>query len=179
MEKIDKIIKTVYLRGQIDSESTSEAIATILSPEENDILLVINSGGGDAHDGIALLDAIKWSQKNVSALAIGKCFSMAFNIFVCCKKRFSFENTFFMTHGVATNLDGRFNHHDINTFLDQHQKLDQKLVKDIVKHSKIKEKFLRDAINSKKDVFFTAEEGMKLRFVDRIVKKPNDLLNFL
>lgn len=179
MEKVDKIIKTLYLRGEINTDSTAEVIGELLSPESQDILLVINSPGGDAHDGLAVLDAIHWSGKNVSALAIGKVFSMAFNIFVSCQKRFSFENTIFMTHGVGTNLDGRFSHVDIEGFLKQHKNLDEKFLKDIVKRSRLKEKDLRNAIEKKQDLFFTAKEGLKGGFIDRIVKKQNDLVDFL
>ena len=68
------------------------------------IYLYINSVGGDAIPGFALVDAIVSSATPVIAVGVGLIASMAYYIFIGCSKRYAFENSVFLQHDGALNI---------------------------------------------------------------------------
>ena len=72
--------RLIYLKGAIDDESAAEFIKNIRLMDhvtDKDITVLINSEGGDVHQGMAIYDAIKECNSKVITHAVGPCYSMA------------------------------------------------------------------------------------------------------
>lgn len=163
----------------IDDEITSDIFRNItmfivkinavdigLPPEKREpIKIVINSGGGSVLDGLGLIDCIKASVTPVTTVAMGYCFSMAFNIFVAGDKRVAMPNSSFLCHDGETGVyNSTTKTKDTMKF---YEKVDERLDKMIAARSKMTVKYLDDV--KRQENFWFADEGKELGFVDYII----------
>lgn len=99
---------TIMITGEINPEMAHEVIQQLLYLEttsSKDIFVYINSQGGCVVSGLAILDALRQSKKNIKTLGIGMCASMG-ALLLCsgAKKgnRFMLPHCQVMFHEVST-----------------------------------------------------------------------------
>lgn len=71
--------RIISLSGDIDEEKAVEFIKNIRildHTSSQDITILINTGGGEVHQGMAIYDAIKECKSKVITHAVGPCWSM-------------------------------------------------------------------------------------------------------
>jgi len=93
--------RLIYLEGSIDEDSAGEFIRNIRLMDhvtDKDITVLINSSGGDVHQGMAIYDAIKECKSKVITHAVGTCYSMASIIFQAGDERLISSNATLMIH---------------------------------------------------------------------------------
>lgn len=108
-------LRILSLRGEVNEETTGEIIDYILgfNAEDSDIPveqripieLHIQSVGGSVLDGISLIDIILSSKTPIYTYCDGYAESIAFVIFVVGHKRFGYEHSTFMYHGMSMQND--------------------------------------------------------------------------
>lgn len=96
---------TIVLRGEVTPESTAKVAADLLSHPDKTVYLYISSPGGSVEAGLALIDIIKNSGKNVKCIA-GFAASMAFAILQVCDERLVLERSVLMQHVPSYGLEG-------------------------------------------------------------------------
>lgn len=104
----DRQDRILYLDGEVDDDVLHTLIMQIAKINGEDcgkpiehrtpITLIINSGGGNAIVGMALINAIQSSNTPVIGVCLGICASMAFGIFAVCHTRLSVPDATFMVH---------------------------------------------------------------------------------
>ena len=104
----DRHNRVLYLDDYIDDNILHTLILQIAKFNGEDfgkpvekrvpITLIINSGGGAAFIGMALVNAIQNSTTPVIGVCLGICASMAFAIFAVCHLRISVPDAVFMVH---------------------------------------------------------------------------------
>jgi ATP-dependent protease ClpP protease subunit len=171
----DLNLKKIYLFGEITEESSKEIVSEIMNCK-TDILLVINSSGGDVDSGNSIINAINWCDKNIYTLGNGAVYSMAFQIFLHGKKRFSMPNTIFMFHDVKYDLSDYQNLNDLEDFIKFEKKQKRKLNIDIYKKTKIPKKIVEKIIKEKKDLYINNEQALIYNIIEGIVDSKQNLL---
>lgn len=75
----------------------------LLNQEPGEIILQINSSGGNFKRALNLYDVIIHSPNEVRAVVTGRVMSAAVLILLACKKRWASENSQFLIHEVSFN----------------------------------------------------------------------------
>ena len=99
--------RLIDLSGDIDEESASRFIKNIRLLDhvtDKDIKVLINTEGGDVHQGLAIIDAIRECQSKVTTHAVGNCWSMGAAILQAGDKRLVSTNATVMIHAGKVKL---------------------------------------------------------------------------
>lgn len=182
-DKIEKDLyesRKIYLNEYISQHSFETVIpfiehinlkdddAGIEPSKRKPIELVINSGGGSFHDGVAIISAIKRSETPIAGTVYSYAYSMGLAILMACERRYMSRYGSLMYHEVATGIDG--NNSQIkrtNKELDRIQKIYDDL---IVHNSKVTQEMLEDQKEKIADWTIDFEEAMKLGLVHGAVE---------
>ncbi len=96
--------RRLFLDDNITSEQAVQmirAIANMNKAGTEDILLQINSNGGNAVGGLQAYDALRFSRAPILGLVTGDCLSTALVLLQGCSLRFALEHSRFLFHHVA------------------------------------------------------------------------------
>lgn len=131
------------------------------------IYIHVNSYGGSIFHGLAGMDAIISTKKDVEVITVvdGCCASAATFLTVVGSKRTINPNAYMLIHQLSSAMWGKF-----EEFKDEMHNLERLMaaIKNIyLKHTKIPEAMIDDML--KHDLWFSAEECVKYGLVDEIV----------
>jgi len=171
----DLNLKKIYLFGEITEESSREVVSQIMNCE-SDIILFINSSGGDVDSGNSIINAINWCDRNVYTVGNGAVYSMAFQIFLYGKKRFSMPNTLFMFHDIKYDVSDYKSLNDLEDFIKFEKKQKQILNCDVYKKTKIPKKIVEKIIKEKKDLYINNENALKYNIIESIISTKQNFL---
>ena len=134
--------------------------------EMGDVVVRINSPGGDVFDGASIFNALTSHKGTVTTRVEGIAASMASVIAMAGKKVQAYSNTMLMIHNAWTIAAGnQYEFADLSEFL---AKVDSDIVMDAYKKkTKKSDKELCEMMKS--TTYMTAEEAMGHRFIDEIV----------
>lgn len=167
----------VYLYGVIgydwwtDTDNTAQRFIQDLNAaaEKNDTIeLHINSVGGDVHEGIAIMSAIRDCVKTVDAYIDGIAYSMAGPIALSCDSVKMASNALFMAHSASTFAWG--NAVQLREQADVLEKYDDALADAFAKRLDISKDDVKSKYFDGKDHFYTAEEALAEGFVDEVLE---------
>lgn len=159
-EVIEKII-------EINNYDAQMSIVNTYEPEP--IEIYINSPGGTATDGFAIIGAMEMSKTPIITYGLGLVASVALAIFVKGDLRISSRFTRFMYHSVAYGAYGYIKDHE-----DAHKESNilQRMYDSMFEGTGITEEMMRRARNKKEDLFFSATQAKKFGIVDEIIEDP-------
>lgn len=167
---IDAASRTLYLGGGIDADSSERTVKGLhlLDRTSGDIFLKLTSWGGEWAEGLAIFDAIKTCQNQVTITTYGIAGSMAGVIFQAADIRRMTPNASLMVHYGTESLDD----HALNITRQAAWNEKQcRLMEDIFL-SRIQEKAPMSRTQFRRrfsfDVFLTAEEALSLGLADEI-----------
>ena len=130
------------------------------------IWLIINSPGGDAIIGSALIDVIDQSLTPVYTLGVGMVASAAFCIYICGKKRYAFPNTTFLMHDGNVTISNSTN--KARDTMEYCEELERRSKENILSHTNITEETYKDNFN--KELYMYADDKAKeLGCVDYVI----------
>lgn len=163
-----------FLSGEIDVESSSEAIKFILEANLSDnqnydhLTLIVNSPGGTFEDGFALIDIMQGSKLPVRTVGIGIIASMGLLIFLNGKKgcRILTPNTLIMSHqwgGISIGKE-----HELVASHKEHDIITNIVLRHYKKNTNLKEKDIRKYLLPPHDVWLTAQEALQMGICDDI-----------
>lgn len=174
---LDKRI--VMLFGPIDKVLAQKIIAQLLYLDtiNNDpILMVINSPGGDADAGFAILDIMRALKSPVKTLANGIAASAATVVLLASKKelRFATKNARLLIHQPSTGTQGTASDIEIQAkAIRELRKVGSQLIAD--QTGKTFEQVEKDI---HRDYWMNAEEGLKYGLVGKLVDSIGDLIKY-
>lgn len=169
--------RNLYITGEIKESNITPIIKKIKEINIYDINrktvepihLFINSVGGCVYSKFDIINTINSSTTPIHTYNTSICFSAAFSIFIVGHKRFSYNNSLFMFHGMLCGLgvDSVQQHkEDLKDWLDQLTKFNIDL---ITNKTLLTKKQLNLAVLNKKCLYFNSNEALKLKITDKIL----------
>jgi len=164
--------RIIFLGSPVDDQVANSIIAQLLFLEsedpKKDIKLYVNSPGGSVSAGLAIYDTMQYIKPDVSTICVGLAASMgAFLLAAGAKgKRFSLPNSKIMIHQVMGGAQGQAS--DIKIQAEEILKVKDTLNKILVKHTG--QSLTKVEKDTDRDYYMTAEEAMKYKLIDKIIK---------
>jgi len=166
------LTRKVILNGEINEDNIrqimEEIFVLLYLDSKKDIVLIINSEGGEVYEALALIDFINFLPCDVSTIVTGKAMSVAFSITIAGTKgkRYITPNATLMEHQISAAAIGKLS--EIETEAEECKRLEkliEQLIKDKTKCPSSMIKKFRI-----KNCYFTPEEAVKYGIVDKIIK---------
>lgn len=171
--------RMIYLSGDFCEESAQEVVASLLlldaEDPTRDIILFIDSLGGDVYSFYALHDAIKLCRCDVATVAIGKAMSSGQMLLMSGTKgkRFACKNCSVLMHSIQASTSG--DKHQMENEMAELRKMQLNVEALTMKYTKIKPNQMKKLMM--RDTYLSAEEALKYGIVDHIINSPADLHN--
>lgn len=169
--------RTILVSDTIDKKLSREVISQLLlleqeSPDE-DIKIFINSPGGDADAGFAILDMIKFVKPRVLTICAGVTASAAVIILLGAERenRFSLPNARILIHQPSTGVQGTAA--DIQIEASEILKCREKINRIISRETgRAIEKVVDD---TRRNLWMPAEEALQYGLISKIVATREEL----
>lgn len=170
--------RKIYIIDDITTESVFEYIYYLnkiiesdkLHNEKKPIEIFVNSGGGSAIDGFALIsfiEQLKDSGYQIITINMGLAGSMAFAISICGSIRKAYRYARYMCHDVSFGAVGKSK--EIADVLKESMVI-REIYSDIIKkYSHISDDDLTEIFDKKIDRYYSPEELMNMNGVDEIL----------
>ena len=162
----------ILITEEITNATVNRVFQEILSTNDSEIIVYINSQGGDLECGYIIYDMLRLTGKRIITYAINEVFSCAIVIYLAGTERYANNYSKFMIHAPYDEYNNHDTVDEIN-YLKRYEdikKIKNDYFKFISKHthltsSKIK-KYLQAQING--DWYFNAPEAIQLGLVTKI-----------
>lgn len=171
--------RIIYLSGSFNEHEvervTDDLLYFELQDYKKDIMMIVNSYGGDVYGFLAVHDTMRMCRANIATVCVGKAMSAGFMALISGTKgkRFMTQNSRVMIHSVSSDMYGSLS--QLSVELEENKKLQTLLESMIIQYTRINKKMLADFM--KKDTYLNSEECLKLGIVDHIVKGPKNLFD--
>ncbi len=188
-EDILNLSRKIIISSPIDSNVAEKVVGQIMDINEFDnqmsvvstyqpqpIEIYINSDGGSATDGFAIIGAMEMSETPIFTYGLGIVASMALGIFVKGDYRIAHRYTRFMYHSVAYGEMGYIQDHEDSL---RESELVQYMYDDLFKETKITREKMDEIRKSKTNFFFSGKEAVTLGIADEVTKKPKKKIQLL
>lgn len=165
--------RIIFINGPISTEMSHNIVAQLLfleaeSPTE-DILLYINSPGGEVTAGMAILDAMEFIKCDVSTIVMGQACSMGSLLASCGApgKRLILPNARTMCHQPSGGAGGQAT--DMEIQVNEILKMKKALTQIYVDHNSKGKSFKQIAAMCERDYFMSAQETVDNGFADKVI----------
>jgi len=164
--------RIIFLSGAIDNNVANTVIAQLLfldaDDSKKDIILYVNSPGGDVSAGFAIMDTMNLVHADISTVCIGLAASMGAMILNngAKGKRNALPNAEIMLHQPWGGFQGQVSDLEILTrnFVKHKKTLTEMIVKTTGKKYSDVEKDLD------RDYYMSAQEAKKYGIIDKVLK---------
>nr|WP_310795786.1 head maturation protease, ClpP-related [Heyndrickxia oleronia] len=152
-----------------DSTSATDIDQALNEAGTNDIIINLNSPGGDAYDGIAIHNRLKRHEGKVTIFVDGWACSAASIIALSADELIMGNGSMFMIHEAATGIWGKKG--DLLKEADMLSKLDESLIDIYMTKANVDRDKMVELIEA--ETWFSAEETMDIGFADKIESLSN------
>ena len=134
-----------------------------------DIMMYIQSPGGDVSAGLAILDTMQYIKAPVSTIGIGMVASMGAVLLAAGAKgkRFALPNTRVMIHQPSAGTHGKVT--DMEIYIAEFRKSKQKITKMLADFTGKSEQELHDAMEL--DNFMSSAEAKSFGLIDSVLER--------
>jgi len=176
--------RIVMLNGPVEDQMANSVIAQLLFLEsedpDKDILLYINSPGGQVSAGLGIYDTMQFIKSDVSTVVIGQACSMgSFLSQAGAKgKRIVLPESRTMIHRVSSGTRGtsgtvhvqELQFEDAVRSMEESKKVNRRLTELYVRHNTASKTYDEMAETMKFDTFLTAAEAVAWGLADKVVE---------
>jgi ATP-dependent Clp protease protease subunit len=163
-----------FLNGEIDEYSTGECIKWILSENlsgrDDELILYINTPGGELAAAFALIDIMRESRLPIKTIGIGAIHSAGFLIFASGTpgRRIISKNASIMIHQYTTAFGGK--QHDMKAHVRELELSQHKIVNLLSEITGYNEYDVMEYFVPPSDVWLTAQELVSYKIADEVSK---------
>jgi len=185
MEQTARTDRVIIISQQIDDALAGDVIDRIIAINDEDaylsstikdyesqpIEIFINSVGGSATAGFAIIGAMELSAVPIITYGMGLVASMALGIFVAGHRRLAYRLARFMYHSVSYGMEGQIKDHD-----DMRNEVGilQEMYDSLFSSTKLSRSQMDEIQRSKRDFFFSANEAVELGIADQVLGEPQE-----
>jgi ATP-dependent Clp protease, protease subunit len=176
--------RIVMLNGPVEDQMANSVIAQLLFLEsedpDKDILLYINSPGGQVSAGLGIYDTMQFIKCDVSTVVIGQACSMgSFLSQAGAKgKRIVLPESRTMIHRVSSGTRGtsgtvhvqELQFEDAVRSMEESKKVNRRLTELYVRHNTVGKTYEEMSETMKFDTFLTAAEAVAWGLADKVVE---------
>lgn len=164
-------INTFEIAGEVDDEmykSFSKFMRGLPNAIKN-VTLLINSGGGEVHNGLAIADMIMCSDRKFTAVGVGAVCSIATSIACACDQFFITKHSRSLIHDPAlySNYGGKTTKYDAEVIIDRLVSM-RDSIWDVLGR-RLSREFLESIAG--KEYYIYPDEALKLGYIDGICTK--------
>lgn len=161
-----------FLQGEVSHSGLPQWLAEQIGlhgsdPEAVQIVIYINSGGGDVLAAVEAINLIRSSPIPVTTVINGCAESAALMIAITGHRRLVFNTSWGMAHHFSTGMEGTY--HDLMDSLKHNGLLHDLLVEIYASHSKMSVSEVEKKILGRQNTWLSADELLALGLVDEIV----------
>ena len=177
-------IRLLGLYGDIDEPTAAEMVHSMYAfmeagktYDENDeeiykpFELVVSTHGGNALDSFAIYDVMRMVREkcDIETFGIGKVMSAGVLILAAGTKgkRRIGKNCRLMLHAVSTVNAGEI--HDLENEMEEIRWVQQQYIRNLVDETDMTEKYLKNLLDRKVNVYLTSQQAVELGIADEIV----------
>lgn len=153
-----------------------EQMAMIKDYQPRPIEMYINSGGGSATDGFAIIGAMELSETPIITYGLGIVASMALGIFVAGDVRVAHRYARFMYHSVGYGAGGHIQDHE-----DALKEADilQRMYNNLFNGTKLSRELMHQIRTGKQDFFMSGKEAVEYGIADEVILKPEKKISLV
>lgn len=171
--------RTIYLSAVITGKTAALFNLALLEMEESspkeDIVIYIDSPGGDVRAGMSMIDTMDVLSCDVRTICVGQAYSMAAIILMCGTKgkREILPHSYVLIHQLLAGLgDGLKQASDIEIFASEVTRRKKELCALIAERTgQSEEKVTRD---SERDYTLSSREALEYGIVDRVIESHKE-----
>jgi ATP-dependent Clp protease protease subunit len=168
--------RMVLAFDEVTSDTAQLLVSQLLyldTVDSGDIQLIINSGGGSVHSGLATIDTMNYIKSDVVTIVAGLAASMGamYLLSGTAGKRYALPNATIMLHAVSSGTRGTI--HDQEISLAHTKQLNEKLMGMIACRTKMDIKKVKRLCE--RDAWLTAEQALELGVIDKIIESTGDV----
>ena len=177
--------RIIMLNGPVEDNMANAIIAQLLFLEsedpDKDILLYINSPGGQVSAGLGIYDTMQFIKCDVSTVVIGQACSMGSFLAQAgtAGKRIVLPESRTMIHRVSSGTRGtsgsvyvqELQFEDAVRSMEESKKVNRRLTELYVKHNTAGKTYDEMSETMKFDTFLTATEAVEWGLADKIIEK--------
>mgnify|MGYP001134968050 FL=1 len=177
--------RIIMLNGPVEDNMANAIIAQLLFLEsedpDKDILLYINSPGGQVSAGLGIYDTMQFIKCDVSTVVIGQACSMGSFLAQAgaAGKRIVLPESRTMIHRVSSGTRGtsgsvyvqELQFEDAVRSMEESKKVNRRLTELYVKHNTAGKTYDEMSETMKFDTFLTAAEAVEWGLADKIIEK--------
>ena len=138
--------RIININGEIKDkhgiEIANKIMAANMSPNVDNIILFINSNGGDVDVITIIWETIKMCDKPVVSLGTYLVASTAAAIFMMANRRIILPNTKFVLHKSVFTLNGEFTVDELKDMIESSERNTELLLEPVIQNSKISKQVL-------------------------------------
>ena len=146
--------------------SAAEFVRDFKAIAKDNIIIHVNSPGGDVFDGVAIHNIIQGSKKNTTSLIEGLASSISTVIAIAANKVKMTDNSLFMIHNPSSFAFG--GEEDFKKSADNLAKVKEVLITSYANRTGLSRDEISDLMNEEE--FLSAAEAKKKGFVDEVIK---------
>lgn len=167
--------RIVFVNGGISTEMSDAICAQLIFLEaedsENDIIMYINSPGGEVTAGLAIYDTMEFIKPDVSTVVMGQACSMGSFLAQAgaAGKRYVLPNSRTMIHQPSGGARGMAS--DIEITYKEIMNIKNKMIELYVKHNTAGKTFEQFERDMDRDLFLSAQEAVDYGLADKIITK--------
>jgi len=176
--------RIVMLNGVVEDQMANSVIAQLLFLEsedpDKDILLYINSPGGQVSAGLGIYDTMQFIKCDVSTVVIGQACSMGSFLAQAgaAGKRIVLPESRTMIHRVSSGTRGtsgtvhvqELQFEDALRSMEESKKVNRRLTELYVRHNTAGKTYDEMAETMKFDTFLTAQQAVEWGLADKVVE---------
>lgn len=169
-QPISDVLAEMIIDTLIAINDYDEAMSVVTTYQPEPIEIFINSGGGSATAGFAIIGAMEMCKTPIVTYGVGIVASMALGIFVAGDVRIAHRFCRLMFHPVAYGEEGFIQDHldsikEVGTMQEMYNSL-------FLDRTKFTKEMMKEISEKKQNFFFSAKKAVKLGIADEIIKKP-------
>lgn len=161
--------------GEVDIDSSYAACefilkSNLLSCSTDALTLVLNTVGGEAGDGFAIIDMMENSRLPIATVGVGTIASMGVLLLSAGTKglRTLTQNSEVMAHQFSAYFGGK--QHELIAAGVSFKMLEERFFKHFLRHSNMSQKQIKDVLFAPSDRFLTPAECLKYGLIDRVAE---------
>lgn len=181
---MEQISRKIVISQSISDRLAGDVVEQIMAINDYDSYMVnnlakyqiqpiemfINSGGGSATAGFAIITAMEMSEAPIITYGMGMVASMALGIFIAGDFRIATRLCRFMYHSVAYGQDGHIKDHEDSL---REANITQAMYNSFfLNKSKMKAEHMSKILLEKKNFFFSGKKAVRLGIADELQAMP-------